>query len=83
MSTSTVNIAFQTDFLREIDEVAAQESRSRSEFLREAARAYIERKRRWSSIFAMGRGIAKANLLVAEDVEKEISAYRHSKAPRQ
>jgi hypothetical protein len=31
----------------------------------------------------MGRGIAKANLLVAEDVEKEISAYRHSKAPRQ
>ena len=50
MSTSTVNIAFQTDFLREIDKIAAQESRSRSEFLREAARAYIERKRRWSSI---------------------------------
>ena len=80
MSTSTVNIAIQTDFLREIDKVAAQESRSRSEFLREAARAYIERKRRWSDLFTMGRGIAKANLLVAEDVEKEISAYRTTQA---
>ena len=55
MSTSTVNIAFQTDFLREIDKIAAQESRSRSEFLREAARAYIERKRRWSSILIRNR----------------------------
>ncbi|MGI5868179.1 MAG: CopG family ribbon-helix-helix protein [Kiritimatiellia bacterium] len=83
MGTSTVNIAFPTDFLKEIDDMAAQESRSRSEFLREAARAYIERKRRWSSIFALGQSVAKANMLVAEDVEREIAAYRQSKTPRQ
>lgn len=80
MSTSTVNIAFQKDLLHEIDQVAGKESRSRSEFLREAARAYIERKRRWSDIFAMGRGIAAAKSLTPGDVSKEIRAYRRGKA---
>lgn len=82
MSTNTVNIAFQKDLLREIDQVARMESRSRSEFLREAARAYIERKRRWADIFAMGRGIAETNGLTPEDVSKEIRAYRKAKATR-
>ena len=82
MSTSTVNIAFQKDLLREIDQLAVKESRSRSEFLREAARAYIERKRRWSSIFAMGRGIAKAKNLTPADVSREIQAFRKGKAKR-
>ena len=82
MSTSTVNIAFQTDLLREIDEVAGEESRSRSEFLREAARAYIQRKRRWAGIFSMGRTLAKARRLVPEDVAREIGAYRKGKALR-
>ncbi len=80
MSSSTVNIAFHKKLLREIDQVAGKESRSRSEFLREAARAYIERKRRWSNIFAMGRGIAKAKGLTPGDVSGEIRAYRKSKA---
>ena len=82
MSTSTVNIAFQSDLLREIDKVAGEESRSRSEFLREAARAYIERKRRWSNIFTMGRGIAEAKDLTPSDVSREIKAHRRRKASR-
>jgi metal-responsive CopG/Arc/MetJ family transcriptional regulator len=55
MGTKIVNIAFQESLLPEIDRVAKMESRSRSEFLREAARMYIQRKKRWASIFAMGR----------------------------
>lgn len=82
MSTSTVNIAFQKDLLREIDEVAREESRSRSEFLREAARAYIQRKRRWADIFSMGRTIAEDRGLTPEDVSREIEAYRKDKASR-
>lgn len=82
MNTSTVNIAFQKDLLHEIDELAGKESRSRSEFLREAARAYIERKRRWSNIFAMGRGIAKDKGLTPADLSREIQAHRKSKATR-
>jgi len=82
MSTTTVNIAFQKNLLHDIDRVARAESRSRSEFLREAARAYIQRKRRWADVFTMGRGIAKAKGLSPDDVSKEIKAYRKSKATR-
>jgi len=79
MGTKTVNIAFQESLLREIDEVARMESRSRSDFLREAARAYISRKQRWINIFAMGREIAEREELTAEDVDKEIKAYRKNR----
>jgi metal-responsive CopG/Arc/MetJ family transcriptional regulator len=80
MSTSTVNIAFQKELLREIDKLAKEESRSRSEFLREAARAYIQRKRKWDDIFSMGRMIAKDKELLPEDVSREIATYRKEKA---
>ena len=82
MSTTTVNIAFQEKLLHDIDRVARAESRSRSEFLREAARAYIERKRHWADVFNMGRGIANAKGLSPDDVSKEIRAHRKSKAMR-
>jgi len=82
MSTTTANISFQDPLLRDIDRVARTESRSRSEFLREAARAYIQRKERWANMFTMGRQIAKTKRLSPEDVSQEIKAYRKSKASR-
>ena len=48
--TSTVNISFRRDLLKEIDEVARTESRTRSELVREAARMYIERKKRMNAV---------------------------------
>ena len=82
MSNVTVNISFQDSLLRDIDRVARREARSRSEFLREAARAYIQRKGRWAGIFALGRKIAREKGLKPEDVSSEISAYRKSKVRR-
>ncbi len=82
MSTTTVNVAFQSTLLREIDRAARAESRSRSELLREAARVYIQRKERWNDIFAMGREIAKTQGISADDVLQEINAHRKSKASR-
>lgn len=82
MSTTTVNISFQKTLLSEIDLAAREESRSRSEFLREAARAYIQRKQRWSGIFNMGREVAIAKGLSPDDVAREIKAYRKTKVPR-
>ncbi len=82
MGTTTVNIAFQESLLREIDRVARTESRSRSELLREAARAYIERKQRWADLFAAGRQIAEDRGLAPDDVSKEIKAHRKRKAAR-
>jgi CopG family transcriptional regulator / antitoxin EndoAI len=43
-NTSTVNISFRQDLLKQIDEVARTESRSRSELVREAPAVRAERK---------------------------------------
>lgn len=77
MSNVTVNISFQDTLLRDIDRVARTETRTRSEFLREAARAYIQRKERWAGIFAMGQSIARERNVTPEDVSREINAYRN------
>jgi len=82
MRTGTVNISFQVGLLREIDETAREESRSRSELIREAARMYIERKKRWKDVFVFGDKQAKRLRLGETDVESEISAYRRSKRGR-
>ena len=76
---ATVNISFQDDLLSAIDNVAKEEARTRSDLLREAARMYIERKRRWEEIFAYGRKRALDNNIKEEDVLNEIRAYRRRK----
>ena len=76
MSISTVNISFKDDLLDEIDRVASRESRSRSELIREAARLYIDRKKRWEKIFAFGERQAKKLNLAEADVEAAIRAHR-------
>ncbi|MGA2976855.1 MAG: ribbon-helix-helix protein, CopG family [Spirochaetia bacterium] len=76
---STVNISFTPDLLKEIDEVAEEESRSRSELIREAARSYIERKRRWAQIFRIGAQAAKSKGIGLADLENEIRSYRSRK----
>jgi CopG family transcriptional regulator/antitoxin EndoAI len=76
MKSSTVNISFNDDLLREIDEIATEESRSRSELIREAARSYIDRKKRWNNIFEIGKKIVKKKGLSSKDIESEIARYR-------
>ena len=73
---STVNISFNSDLLKQIDQVAQEESRSRSELIREAARTYIERKRRWVQIFKIGAQTAKSRELTEDDIAVEIRSYR-------
>jgi len=79
MKSSTVNISFNDDLLKKIDQVAREESRSRSELIREAARGYIERKRRWKQIFDFGKLKAAEKGITESDVETEIAAYRREK----
>lgn len=80
MSTSTVNIAFNSNLLKEIDREAKAEFRTRSEFLREAARVYIERKQKWNSLLALGQQISIENQLSPDDVANEIAAHRKEKS---
>ena len=79
MSNVTVNISFQDSLLNDIDRVARNEARSRSELLREAARTYIRRTERWTGIFALGQQIVRKRGLTPTDVSKEIKAYRKSR----
>ncbi len=76
MTIKTVNISFQEKLLRDIDRTAKMESRSRSEFLREAARVYIHRRQRWNDLFTLGRDLARSRGLTPEDVSEEIRAHR-------
>ena len=80
MNHVTVNISFHGRLLREIDRVAREEARSRSELLREAARAYIERKNRWADIFRLGRRAAARGGISPGDVGAEIAAHRKRRA---
>lgn len=79
MKSSTVNISFNDELLKKIDQVAREESRSRSELIREAARGYIERKQRWKQIFALGKKKVLHQGIRESDIEYEISAYRREK----
>ena len=79
MKTTTVNLSFNKDLLKHIDQVAQIESRSRSELIREAVRMYIERKDKWKNIFNYGEKVATEQNLVEEDVLSEIKKYRREK----
>jgi len=79
--TNTVNISFRSDLLEAIDDVAKAESRSRSELIREAARMYIERKRRWDALFDYGSKQATAQHLAEGDVLSEVEAVRRERKP--
>ncbi len=76
MGISTVNISFQEDLLDEIDRIARRESRSRSELIREAARSYIDRKKRWERIFAFGSKQAGKLGVNEGDVESAVRERR-------
>ena len=76
---ATVNISFQKELLEEIDKLANEETRSRSELIREAARYYINKKKKWKKIFQLA-DIHSSNLKITErDVNSEIRNYRKVK----
>jgi len=79
MAVATVNISFQEDLLGQIDQIAQNEARTRSELIREAARIYIERKKKWESIFAYGKSLSSKYKFTEEDVNKEIQKHRKEK----
>ncbi|MCL2804856.1 MAG: ribbon-helix-helix domain-containing protein [Treponema sp.] len=79
MALATVNISFNTEILQQIDEIAKREARTRSELIREASRIYIERKKKWESIFSYGESLAAKYGFTEDDVNKEIKKYRKEK----
>ncbi len=66
MTNTVINISVPPDLLRQIDELAAADQRTRSELLNDAARRYMS-DQRWRRIQAIGAERARAAGLHTED----------------
>jgi metal-responsive CopG/Arc/MetJ family transcriptional regulator len=76
----TFTISLPPELAREVDRVARQEGRSRSEFFREAVRQYLARLERWERLFAQGEEVAARLQLTEEDVDRIVKEHRHVRA---
>jgi CopG family transcriptional regulator / antitoxin EndoAI len=74
--TGTVTISLPPELAVEVDRLAHQEGRTRSELLREAFRQYAERRRRWDQLFAYGEERAAAGTLTDDAVLAAVKSRR-------
>lgn len=65
--SNTVTISLPPDLAEEVDRLAAEEHRSRSELFREAFRQYASSRRRWERILEVGPKVAAARGLDSEE----------------
>ena len=79
MSVSMINISFQDDFLVQIDQIATNESRTRSELIRDAVKLYIDHKKEFEELFALGKQIGSTLDISENDVMDEIKKHRETK----
>jgi len=78
-TTGTVTISLPPDLASEVDRLAREEGRTRSELLREAFRQYAERRRRWDQLFAYGEARAAAVGLSEESVASALRTRRRGR----
>lgn len=83
MRTATINLSLPQGLLKQIDEEAKAELRTRSELLREAARAYLVREQKWRTLQGYVQQRAKASGIRTErDLLNAIAAVRKSSRAR-
>lgn len=76
--SQTVTVSLPPDLAQEVDRVARQEGRSRSEMFREALRQYLARRDRWDRIFALGEQSASRLDFTEQDVTTVVKARRRA-----
>lgn len=76
MNTQTINISLPSDLLKSADKLAKKESRTRSELIREALRAYVKELTAWEDLFEYGRKQAKKLGIKPKDIPRLIDEYR-------
>ena len=75
--TVTINLSLPAEFLKMIDRQAKSERRTRSEFLREAARERLMRDQKWKELQRYGAAQAKKmGIKTEEDVYQLIQEFR-------
>jgi metal-responsive CopG/Arc/MetJ family transcriptional regulator len=76
---STINLTLDDNLLEQIDAVARDESRTRSDLIYNSVKMYISRKQRLQELFVYGEHAASANSFTEEDILDEIKSYRKNK----
>lgn len=74
-TTKTITLSLPPEMADRVDQVAAQEGRSRSEFLRTAVLRYIE-ECEWRQLLQYGQERTRAQGLGPEDVGAIVEEYR-------
>ena len=83
MRSTIVNLSLPAALLRMIDQEARVELRTRSELLREAARAYLGREQRWRALQHYARQRARtAGIRNEADVMQAVSSVRRATRSR-
>ena len=74
-TTRTITFSLPPDMADRVDEMMAQQGRSRSEFLREAVLRYIE-ECEWRGLLEYGEQTARQRGIGPEDVAALVEEYR-------
>lgn len=77
--TKPITISIMPEMLKQVNRIAKEESRSRSELLREAVRRYIAEKE-LTRLNRYGQTKAREEGIEAEDVDRLIREYRKENA---
>lgn len=78
-TTKVLTLSLPPEMAEEVENIAREEKRTKSELFREALRRYIN-DRRWIQIRQWGlRTSHEAGILTEEDVDELIHQYRRSK----
>ena len=80
-TTDTLTISLPPELAGEVDRLARQEGRTRSELFREAFRQYAERRRRWEQLFAYGETRAATGSLAEEAIATAVKRRRQARRP--
>jgi CopG family transcriptional regulator / antitoxin EndoAI len=79
-TTKLISISIMPDFLKEIEKIAKEENRTKSELIREALRRYIE-DRKWEKLTRYARIKAAAVGIKTEaDVQRIVDEFRREQA---
>ena len=74
--TKLISISIMPDFLREVEKVAKEENRTKSELIREALRRYIE-DREWEKLTRYARiKSAENGIKTEEDIQRVVDEFR-------
>ncbi|OGR31207.1 MAG: hypothetical protein A2139_09530 [Desulfobacca sp. RBG_16_60_12] len=74
--TKLISFSILPDFLREVEKVAKEEHRTKSELIREALRRYIE-DREWEKLSRYARRkSAETGIKTEEDIQRVVDEYR-------